>query len=328
MILLCGIPSEPPMKLLIDAAEALGSDYLLFDQRESQFTELSLRLTDSLGLMGTLQVRGAEYDLESFGGVFVRLMDHRELPEHRLGSGATIRRVLARSTLLHNGLLDWLELTDARVMNRASAMASNQSKPFQAQAIARAGFRIPETLVTNDSDEVRAFKKLHGRIIYKSISAVRSIVRLLDEPSNTRLDRLRYLPTQFQAYVSGTNFRVHTTGDDVFATEIVSKAVDYRYASRDGLALTMRPVELPADVRQRCLKLSQELRLPLAGIDLKRTEDGEWFCFEVNPCPAYSYYQKATDQPIAAGVIRWLCAESAATQVAPKSQRSKTARAV
>jgi hypothetical protein len=37
---------------------------------------------------------------------------------------------------------------------------------------------------------------------------------------------------------------------------------------------------------------------------------GEVFCFEVNPCPAFSFYESNTGQPIAASLARYLAADS------------------
>jgi hypothetical protein len=49
--------------------------------------------------------------------------------------------------------------------------------------------------------------------------------------------------------------------------------------------------------------------LPLAGIDLRRSRvDGEWYCFEVNPSPGFSYYEEATGLPIGAAIARLLMA--------------------
>lgn len=42
--------------------------------------------------------------------------------------------------------------------------------------------------------------------------------------------------------------------------------------------------------------------LLLAGIALRRTPEGGWVCFEVNPSPGFSFYEEATGQPIAAAV--------------------------
>jgi D-alanine-D-alanine ligase-like ATP-grasp enzyme len=38
--------------------------------------------------------------------------------------------------------------------------------------------------------------------------------------------------------------------------------------------------------------------LLVAGIDLRRTPDGRWSCFEVNPSPGFTYYQDKTGHPI------------------------------
>ena len=175
-------------------------------------------------------------------------------------------------------------------------MASNASKPFQLQAIAEY-FRVPDTVVTSDAQEVRDYWRDHGAVVYKSTSGIRSIVQRLDDRSAQRLDRVISLPTQFQAYVKGIDVRVHV-GNAVFATEISSGAVDYRYARRDGLPADLRSVCVGDDICQRCVDLAARLDLPFCGIDLRRTPDGEYVCFEVNPMPGFSYYEAETGAPM------------------------------
>jgi len=55
--------------------------------------------------------------------------------------------------------------------------------------------------------------------------------------------------------------------------------------------------------------LAASLDLVVAGIDLRRTPDGEWYCFEVNPSPAFSYYESATHQPISAAIAALLAGD-------------------
>ena len=50
------------------------------------------------------------------------------------------------------------------------------------------------------------------------------------------------------------------------------------------------------------------LGLHVAGIDLRRTDDGRWVCFEVNPSPGFTFYQEETGQPIAEAIARLLAA--------------------
>ena len=206
------------------------------------------------------------------------------------------------SALLH----EWLDVTEVLVMGRPASMFSNSSKPHQARLIAAAGLAVPTTLVTNDPEAVREFRSRHGRIIFKSISGIRSIVREVDDAALARMDRIRDLPTQFQARVEGTDVRVHVVGESVFPTRITSTALDYRYAARDGLACDLEPWVLAPDVEQACISVASALALPLAGIDLRVGEDGTVTCFEVNPMPAFSYYESNTGQPIAAAVAAFL----------------------
>ncbi|HXL17796.1 MAG TPA: hypothetical protein VN961_09775 [Streptosporangiaceae bacterium] len=183
---------------------------------------------------------------------------------------------------------------------------SNNSKPYQALLLGRVGLKVPTTLVTSDPADARAFQAEHGEVIYKSASGIRSIVRRLGPAQLARLALLRNGPAQFQAFVPGRNVRVHTVGDAVFATRIETDAVDYRYAHLDNLDVVMTPVTLPTAVRTSCLRAARELDLLFTGIDLKETPDGEYICFEINPCPGFSYYERHTGQPISTALANLL----------------------
>lgn len=303
MILFCGIASEPPVALAIEAAVRRGFEHLVFHQRQAQHCEIAVDHEDGR-LTGRLWANEREWPLEKFTGVYSRLIETDALPEHRPTRQADPMSI-ARAVFLQQTLSDWMEVAECRVVNRAAAMSSNVSKPYQAQLISRF-FPTPPTLVTNNPDEAREFIRVHKRVIYKSVSSIRSIVREWSTADEQNLDKIKALPTQFQSFVPGTNIRVHVVGRKVFATEIASPAVDYRYAQRDGFEVEMRPVELPPEVGEKCRELACHLRLPFCGIDLKLTEQNAYYCFEVNPSPAYSYYQNYTEQPIADALVDYL----------------------
>lgn len=304
MILLCGIPSESPLALVRQELERLGTPSLLFNQRRWERTEVAFDVADGR-VTGFLRIGAGRWALEEITGVYTRLMNEQQLPELEGEPDGSPRRRRCRS--LHEALAEWYEIAPARVVNRARPQGSNFSKPYQAQLIRAAGFAVPETLVTNDPDLVREFRARHGRIVFKSTSGLRSIVRELDADDAARLEQIRWCPVQFQAFVEGTNVRVHTVGqDDVFATAVESDVTDYRYARRDGGSATLTALELPGELAERCLKLAAALDLPFSGIDLKLAPSGEAFCFEVNPSPAFSYYESNTGQPIARALARYL----------------------
>jgi glutathione synthase/RimK-type ligase-like ATP-grasp enzyme len=304
MILLCGIPTESPMVLVKEALESNGTRHVVLNQRKYSSMKMSLEIRRGKP-SGKLQLNGDSYSIDEFTGVFTRLMDFHHLPELQDAPANSPELNFCRN--LFDTLTRWAEIAPARVVNRIAPMGSNFSKPYQAQLIRRYGFEVPETLVTNDPELVRAFRARHGRVIYKSISGVRSIVQSLTDDDMTRIDSIRWCPTQFQAFVDGTNVRVHTVGDKVFATAIKTDATDYRYAHRQsGDYADLRPVELSDDLSEKCVKLAAGLGLAFAGIDLKITPEGYVYCFEVNPSPAFSYYESQTGQPISRAVAEYL----------------------
>ncbi len=252
---------------------------------------------------GRLQGPSWTLDLEEISGAFVRFLGAEARVQPQGLPDAQAHQVQHEADAALALLMDHLACP---VMNRSGGGMSNNSKPHQLQLIGSAGLLVPPTMVTNDPDAVRAFRDEHGALIYKSISGIRSVVRRLEEAQMARLDLLRHGPAQFQAFVPGCNVRVHTVGEQLFATRILTEAVDYRYARRDGLEVQMEPAELPPAVATACLRIAADLGLLHAGIDLKETPDGVWYCFEVNPCPGFIYYERHTGQAISLAIAEHL----------------------
>jgi glutathione synthase/RimK-type ligase-like ATP-grasp enzyme len=303
MILLCGIPSESPIAMVAHALDAIGAEYRMLNQREVARHAISWQV-DAGEVDGMLRLAEETHRLADIEAVYVRLMDDRVLPELEDEPGGSPKRRHSRA--FHDALYRWLEIAPGRIVNRSDPQGSNGSKPYQAQLIAQYGFSVPETLITNDPNAVLEFQREHGALIYKSISGVRSIVHQLDAADKDRLENISWCPVQFQALIPGTDMRVHVVDDEVHATEIVSDTLDYRYARRNGGSATLRAAQLSAEIAARCVALARGLGLAFAGIDLKFTPDGQIYCFEVNPCPAFSFYEANTDQPIAASLARYL----------------------
>lgn len=303
MILLWGLSGDDPLEEVRQSLEGLGAPFLLLDQRDTLETETELSVGGAL--TAAVRTPRETLRLDDVTAVYLRAYDSRQLPEvARAGEGsAEWEHALA----IEGALYSWVELTDALVVNRPTAMATNNSKPFQADLIRRHGFEVPPTLITTDAAAARDFLDRHdGCVIYKSVSGVRSIVSRLSPEGLARLEDVAWCPTQFQRQVEGTDFRVHVVGGEVFASEIVSDADDYRYARRDSLSLEVRPCELPGEVAERSRRLVAALGLSFGGVDLRRTPDGCWFCFEVNPSPGFTFYEHDENTYIADAVAHLL----------------------
>jgi hypothetical protein len=307
VILVAGIPSEPPLQEVLDELSELRAEVVVVNQRRGADLDLAFAVDAAGEVDGVLRVGRRYLALRQVTAVYARLMDHRNIPEYqRLAVDDPERD---RWTGLNDDLAAWVDVAPGRVVNRGAAMASNAAKPYQGQLIARHGLLTPETLVTNDPEEAREFYATRSRVIYKSASGARSIVQTMGPDDLDRLGRLRACPVQFQAWVPGLDVRVHVVGTEVFATAITTTATDYRYATAQvDEPARLAAYELDPEVSQRCVALTADLGLEFAGIDLKITPDGEVYCFEVNPSPAYTYFSGQTKQPIPEALARHLLA--------------------
>ncbi len=302
MILLIGIPSETPLRLLAEACRSKHLPYTIFSQREQGYWHVG---EDPAGeaLLGNGQ---ASFRLADCSGLYLRTMDQTRVPEY----------VAAEDTTSIDNMYQRLfcaldEERSCRVVNAPAVQMSNNSKPYQSLIIRQCGLDIPEMCITSCVDEAESFLARYPAAIYKSISGSRSIVKRVDADALRNLYKIKYCPVQFQEQVTGFNVRVHVVGERVIATRICSDAVDYRYAKTEGLSATLEPYFLTPELAYKCINLSKRLQLPFAGIDLMITGDGRTVCFEVNPSPGYSYYELSTGQPISQALADYLAGEAA-----------------
>src|SRR5258708_7459161 len=296
MILICGDPFDPVILFLRARWDSDHLAYYLLDLGCSE-VKLDVRVDYEEGSMnGFMQGEGWRLDVSELTGVFVYSDDCQS---EKAVERASAERDPEIAALLNN--------LPCKVANRPTAGISNRSKPFQALYIRECGFRIPETLVTNDPEAAKRFyEEYNGKVIFKSISGIRSIVRRLSPEYIERLALLRNGPTQFQALIAGDDIRVHVVGDQCFATRIRCSSVDYRFACEEGILLQMEPALLSAEITSMCLQLSQRLGLTFAGIDLRESPTGEYYCFEVNDAPGFSFYEAKTRQPISTALGEFL----------------------
>lgn len=299
LILVCGVKSEPPVSLLIEALERQGADFLVLNQQDlAESVKIRWKLTND-GISGNLQVGSDVIDTREITGVFQRFMNVARMP-----IAEQYPEVIGKTRSILSTLVDLFDILPARIINRRRAMMSNGSKPFQSLLIRQAGFSIPETLITNNPGAAEIFINGHQAVIYKSISAIRSIVKTVDEDDIHRLEHTRLLPTQFQNKIKGVNVRVHVVGEKTFAARIKTDATDYRYAHHDE-TVELEPYKLTEALEKMCVSLAKRLDILFAGIDLMIT-NRELYCLEVNTSPAYSFYEHYTGQPISESLAELL----------------------
>ncbi len=300
MILLWGAPGDDPLEAVRAELDRRRAAATLLDQRQVLDQRVELTMGASMG--GAVWSRECRIALDEVSALYARVYDARQM-KHVAEAGP---QGWMRVQEVESAIWSWADETPAYVINRPTAMASNGSKPYQMAMIEGCGFRVPETLVTTDPETAAAFWDRHERVIYKSVSGVRSTVSRLGPQHRARLADVTWCPTQFQVWVPGRDHRVHVVGDEIFAVEVRSDADDYRYARQQGATCELRATTLPPEIEARAHATAAALGLPVAGIDLRRTPEDEWYCFEVNPSPCFTYYEHHTGQPLTAAVASLL----------------------
>jgi len=277
---------DGPLAAVAQCLRQLGAPTIFIDQR--RILDYTFEFEMDASISGRITGPDGSFEINRARSIYLRQYNFEQMDVFAgIDRGSERWRQAAQ---FEDAMVLWCEVADAKVVNRPSAMGSNSSKPYQSEILREAGFSVPDTLITTDPDSVIAFWREHERMIYKSISSCRSIISKFSEKELAMLDDVTCCPTQFQQFIEGTDYRVHVLGDRSFAHRITSPADDYRYSQET----VIEPISLPEEIEERCFCVNEKLGLLFSGIDLRRSNEGEWFCFEVNPSPGYTYFESET----------------------------------
>jgi glutathione synthase/RimK-type ligase-like ATP-grasp enzyme len=299
MILLWGIQDDAPMGMVMQDLIHAGADFIFLDQHDIFSDDIEYSFDHDFGERCIISSKTRMIDLNEMTVAYLRPYNFREFESAK--NKTMDDPLIQRAAAFEMQLIACLNASDAIITNRSDPSSTNNSKPYQLSLIRKTGFKIPETFISNDNQAVKNFLLGNPSSIYKSISGVRSIVSQVENAQLEYLQDVSWCPTLFQKLIPGTNYRVHIIGDGVFALRIHSDRLDYRYGNT-----TMISEELLDGIAAKCRALNALLGLHFSGIDLIRTQEDEWYCLEVNPSPAYSYFQYKSGEPISQALCAFL----------------------
>lgn len=173
-------------------------------------------------------------------------------------------------------------------VNRLESFDVHFLKLHQTSILARAGVPVPPTLATNDPAALRAFAARHTSVIYKPLGGGAMVRRLtVEDLEDARAELLGNCPALFQAEVLGEEFRAYVLdGEPVAAFHLPTEGVVDARESIDRVT----PAEIPDDAWTMCIHAAKVLGLHFAAADFRRTAEGGWCVFELNPTPAISFF--------------------------------------
>jgi glutathione synthase/RimK-type ligase-like ATP-grasp enzyme len=293
-------PKDPTVDVVQDRLVELGQPVVRLDTGTFPHeTQLTSRWQDGR-LATVLHAGGDDIDVSSLRSIWYRRPGEfgfvpSMTPNTRAFATAEARQAFSGALLT----------SPATWMNRPDAESVASLKMLQLEIAARRGLTIPETLVTNDPDQARAFLGSEGpgeETIYKRLAAMllwTEDQRLtafetekVDPAARERLDAVAVTPCLFQRYVPKQyEIRATVVSGQVIAARVDSQesssaAVDWR-ADPD---LAWHPYTLPPDVEQAVIDVVDDLGLLFGAVDLIRRPDGGYTFLEVNPSGQWAWF--------------------------------------
>ena len=206
-------------------------------------------------------------------------------------------KIALRENLLFFQMIWRIIAPAARWVNPYSSALAANNKLLQLKIAAQVGFRIPQTLITNDPTKIKEFIWAHQpkEVIYKTFgqggwfnkkSARLSYTKVLGLQDLPDDDFLQATPGIFQQKIP-KNFELRVTmlGDYPIAVKILSQAhpkgmVDWRCIPANELVIEQ--FELPSIVQNKCKSFMQQMGLAFGCFDFIVTPDNEYYFLEIN----------------------------------------------
>lgn len=306
--LLIGYRDDPHLLSVSSAAERLGVKCVIFDPHS-----VADRIVFDLGTAGkprlTFVFDQDDSDVE-FRSVWFRFKPIVELPhwgpmqtsaaQFAQGEWRTTLRALERF------------LPDALWINQPHAQLAANSKIVQLINAKECGFRVPETVITNDPQEVIDFIHAHGRVVYKTLEFAgfpdQTGVYTTEIDENLIRENARSIkraPGIFQKFIEKAfELRVTVIGDKMFTARINTPTegkgtVDWRYNIFDSM---YEPWDLDAATKKSITAFQEIFGLTYGAYDLVRTPSGETFFLECNPAGQYLWLEQEASLPISEAI--------------------------
>lgn len=226
------------------------------------------------------------------------------------------------------GLGQYLTQAGVFCANPFPQVIACEEKLWQLELARSLGLAVPDTLITADLAEARAFFDAHGgEIIYKTLTPPRIKKPGVDGERDRYAtvftnrvkradlaDEKRFLPSPgiFQQLVPKEfEVRVTVVGEHAFAAAIDAQAsekarLDWRRYDNENTFYA--PHVLPPETEARVVALVRGLGLVYGAADLIVTPAGEYVFLELNPNGQYLWVEERTGLPISASIAAMLLA--------------------
>lgn len=203
------------------------------------------------------------------------------------------------------------ENTNAKWINKLDSQHRASHKIYQLGKAIKMGFSIPNTIISNDFNEIEDFIRKHdshSEVIYKPLTYFWEPPGKITTTTVVSLDLLNKIsssakvtPGIYQTRIQKKyELRITIVGEMVFAIRIDTLGIPE--AELDWRTRTFNvkysKFEIPNALKTSLLKLHKSFDLFYGAYDFIVTEDDKWIFLEVNPGGQWLWLEEETGIPI------------------------------
>lgn len=299
-VILIGYGEVIEFELLTDAIEERGTETIVCDVQEWPGERpLTIRSSTNEAVFGETvnydDLTGAYIDCHKlFRPYEPRFQDN--LTENLYPALNQIRE--------YRGLfesLSWIfEQHDVNVVPSLSKQRWQDRKAGALHGYRLKGIPVPDTLFTNDPNEVRNFFESHDKVIYKPVTRGGKPYIMNDSDlTESSLAKLSTAPVQFQEYINGVDLRVYVlNGDVITAIRYESEHFSFKLDIEDGIDVDVSPATISSAIEDTVTRAAEVAGLEFAAADVRRRPDGSHVLLELNESPRFASAELKADQDI------------------------------
>lgn len=293
-IVIASANTDPHARVVKRALEANNVNVLLYDTESPNFGRRGFQFEMTLG--------GARVRLDNQRANVRTLWNRRLLPKKIDPSIHDDSKsfVAGESRTYDDWLLEYIDRDMSLLnVNPIAALKRSENKFVQLNTAKRSGLNLPDTLITRDADAIRRFAKAHQRVVLKPMRGYtwgdahapkyEATTTIIDDKDLDFKPALAACPAIYQEFIPKcADIRAVVIGRNIISTryvqtEVWKNEIDIRIAWRDKKRFRASKIELNNSLRDSILKMTTDLNLNFASIDLVESDDDRIYFLDLNP---------------------------------------------
>ena len=184
-------------------------------------------------------------------------------------------------------------------------------KPKQLELAKSVGFNIPETIITNDPDAVKAFIDVNKKVIYKALAGfvfidqTAILTTIITNRDLKNPESVKKAPGIYQKFIEKKfEARITAVGNRLFVTHILTPkkgpgSVDWRHAHFEDIFVEGF---IDTSIRTCIERFQRAANLHYGAYDFIISPEGEWHFLECNPVGQFLWMENKLGQKISTAI--------------------------